>query len=173
MITELKSLLPNVPGLLKSNAWDSLLIDRFPPVIHRLSLRLSENRTLLLHKLFNTGDAQALMHSHSWDFACKVLFGEYEMGVGYSEDRNKPPTSVFTSFVREGEVYEILSPNIWHYTKPTRTTPFSCSVMLIGPKHRARQAMNNSPLSPAQRDDVLDWFSNYMVRSPYVRLVQK
>jgi len=160
MIEELNSILPNIPNLLNNN-WDTLLINKYPPIIHRLSLKLSDTRTLLLHKLFNTKDQKALMHSHSWKFACKVLQGSYEMGVGYSEDRDKPPNSIFTSFVNSGDIYEILSPNIWHYTKPAKDCEFSYSIMLIGERVRERKAENNSSLSNKDKQDVLDWFSRF------------
>lgn len=163
MIEELKDLLPKLPALIKdkNNTWDSLLIDKYPPVIHRVSLKFSEERTLLLHQLFNTGSDHALMHSHSWPFACKVLEGGYEMGVGFSDDRSKPPTSVFTSFVKSGDIYEMLSPNVWHYTKPINGTQCSYSVMLIGPRCRERKAENNSPLPDVTKTDLLQWFGNH------------
>jgi hypothetical protein len=161
VIKELNRIINDVPLLLQSNEWNSLLINKYPPVIHRLSLKISEDRTLLLHKLFNTKDDLALMHSHSWSFACKVLQGEYEMGVGFSEDRDKPPKSIFTSFIRAGDIYEMLSPNIWHYTKPTKITPYSYSIMLIGPRCRERKAQNNLPLNPKNRLELLDWFKSY------------
>jgi hypothetical protein len=137
MIEELSNLLPLIPTLLQNeNAWDTLLIDKYAPVIHRAFLKLTDDRTLLLHKLFNTHHEHALMHSHSWPFACTVLRGEYEMGVGFSDDRSKPPQSIFKSFIRQGDVYEMLSPDVWHYTKPTKQTEFSYSVLLIGKRCR-------------------------------------
>ncbi len=162
MINELKSLLPYVPDFLKKEEqWGSLLINKYPPVIHRLSFKISETRTLLLHKLFNTKDEKALMHSHSWPFALKLLKGEYEMGVGFSKNREEVPKSIFTSFVKTGDFYEMLTPDIWHYTKPTKETDFSCSVMLIGERSRERKAENNLPLSLAQKKEMFDWFKKH------------
>lgn len=82
------------------------------------------------------------MHSHSWNFACKVFEGEYEMGVGFSEDRNKPPLSCFTSFIKSGDIYEMLSPNIWLYTKPLKNIEYTYSALLIGERCRERRAEN-------------------------------
>jgi hypothetical protein len=138
-----------------------LLIDKYPPIIHRVSIKLSEDRTLLLHKLFNTKNDKALMHSHSWNFACKVLDGEYEMGVGFSKNRDEPPSSVFTSFIKAGDIYEMLSPNIWHYTKPLKHIDCTHSVMLIGPRIRDRQAQNNEKLSNKDKTETLNWFKDY------------
>lgn len=160
MIVELQKLILSIPSLLKNpNEWESLLINKYPPIIHRVSYKLSTNRTLLLHKLFNTEKEHAFMHSHSWPFACKVIKGEYEMGVGFSNNRNNPPKSVFTSFVKAGDVYEMLSPDIWHYTKPTENTECSYSILLIGERCRERKAENNSSLSDKQKNELLLWFS--------------
>lgn len=84
------------------------------------------------------------------------------MGVGFSDDRSKPPQSIFTSFVKAGDVYEMLSPNIWHYTRPSAETQFSYSVMLIGERCRERRAENNSPLSQEQKDEMISWFSKVL-----------
>ena len=158
MIEELNQILPQIPKLLLNNKWDSLLINKYPPVIYRLSLKISNDRTLLLHKLFNTNSDQALMHSHSWPLACKVLNGEYETGIGYSNDRNHTPKSDFTSFVKSGDIYEILSPNLWHYTKPVKNCKFTYSVLLIGERCRERKAENNDKLSETNKQEMFSWF---------------
>lgn len=158
MIKELEALLPEIPNLIKNQEWDTLLINKYPPVIHRLSLKISEHRTLLLHKLFNTEDELALMHSHSWSFACKVLQGGYEMGVGFSSDRSVVPRALMTSMVNSGDIYEMTSPDIWHYTKPLENK-VSYSVLLIGDRCRERKAENNSPLSLFQKQECIDWFT--------------
>lgn len=75
--------------------WQSLLIEKYPPVIHRLSFLLSPTRTLVLHRLFSCPGAHAHMHSHSWPFALKVIEGGYEMGVGFSSQRDVTPSPVY------------------------------------------------------------------------------
>lgn len=101
------------------------------------------------------------MHSHSWNFACKVLDGEYEMGVGFSENRNEPPIPIFTSFIKAGDTYEMLSPNIWHYTKPLKHIDCTHSIMLIGSRIRDRQAQNNEKLFDKDKSETLNWFKDY------------
>jgi hypothetical protein len=161
MINELEDILSSIPKLLLNNKLDTLLINKYPPIIHRISIKISDNRTLFLHKLFNTEEKKALMHSHSWNFACKVLQGKYEMGIGFSSDRNKPPASIYTSFVKAGDIYEMTSPNIWHYTKPTSDTAYSYSVMLIGERYRERRAENNEKLSIKDKQELVSWFLNF------------
>uniref|UniRef100_UPI0039C4A89D hypothetical protein n=1 Tax=Pseudomonas aeruginosa TaxID=287 RepID=UPI0039C4A89D len=62
-ILKLKDVIDNdIKGLLNSEScWDSLIIEAFPPVIHRLSYKIDENLTIFLHKLFNTNGQKALM----------------------------------------------------------------------------------------------------------------
>ncbi len=161
MIDELKQLLPQIPLLIKLRQdWQSLLINKYLPIIHRLSLKISDNRALLLQKVFNTNDKKAYMHSHSWKLACYLYDGEYEMGVGYSEDRNKTPETIFTSFVKSGDIYEILSPDLWHYTKPIKNIECTHSAMLIGERYRERRSENNLPLSEIQKQSMFKWYLN-------------
>jgi hypothetical protein len=108
MIQELENLISYLPFLLEDeDKLDSLLIEKYPPVIHRLSLRLTDNRTLILHKLFHCAGQHALMHSHSWPFALKVIEGGYEMGMGFSADRNQPPQATYKTLVKPGDTYEM------------------------------------------------------------------
>ena len=162
MISDLETAILNLNHYLQDrDKWESLLIDRYPPTIHRLSLKIGDNRTLLLHKLFNCQGQKAFMHSHSWSLACKVVEGGYEMGVGFSNDRNIVPQATFTSIVKPGDVYEITNSNTWHYTKCAPETSHSYSIMIIGPRERERKALNNSRLTESQRNEVFDYFDNY------------
>lgn len=158
MIRELNSILEYLPNLIKLQSWNTLLINKHPPIIHRCSLQIAPDRTLLLHKVFHTNE-QPLMHSHSWDLACKVLQGEYEMGVGFSSDRNIIPPSIYKTIVKFGDIYEMTSSDIWHYTKPL--TPYSYSVILIGERTRERRAENILPLPAKDKVDMMKWFATY------------
>jgi hypothetical protein len=107
-MVELTRLLPNVPAWLDACEWGSLRIDRHLPVIHRIFLPLSDTRTLYIHRLFNTGDAPAYMHSHSWPFALRLLKGDYEMGMGYSKRREVTPDPVQIVNVHAGTGYSMV-----------------------------------------------------------------
>lgn len=159
MINELNKYLKMLPELLEDEAqWDSLLIDKYPPVIYRLSLPVTDELTLVLHKLFPCPvDSDAYIHSHSWPFALKIIRGEYEMGVGFSTNRKEPPPIIHKIIIGSGTVYEMSSSDIWHYTKPLSNEP-SYSVMLIGKRWRPREAQNIAPLSVEQRKEVFDFF---------------
>lgn len=158
MIKELTQILPQVPDLLlDKESWGSLLIDKYPPVIHRMSYKLSETRTLILHRLFHCKSEKAYMHSHSWPFALKIIQGGYEMGIGFSSNRNVSPAALATVYLKEGNTYEMTSSDIWHYTKPVEHAE-SWSIMLIGPRWRERKASNNLPLNEFQKDEMFNFF---------------
>jgi hypothetical protein len=144
--------------------WSSLLIEKYPPVIHRLSLKLSITRTLVLHRLFKCQNTHAYMHSHSWPFAIKVIEGGYEMGVGFSSRRNVTPSVTYTTYVGAGNSYEMCSSDVWHYTKILEPVQESYSIMLIGPRQRPRYAQNNFPLNVEQRAAIFTFFKSYSER---------
>lgn len=158
-ILKLKDVIDNdIKGLLNSEScWDSLIIEAFPPVIHRLSYKIDENLTIFLHKLFNTNGQKALMHSHSWDFAIKVLKGGYEMGVGFSNDRNIIPEANYVSYVKDGDIYSMTDEKIFHYTKPI-LNDVSYSIMVVGPRKRERKALNNNKLTKDQVKKLIEEF---------------
>ena len=164
MIQELEQIIAHklTDLLQQAEKWDSLLIDHFPPVIHRLSYKLSGTRTLVLHKMHNCEGSKALLHSHSWPLAVKIVEGGYEMGIGQSEpdqDRDCAPIKLTESLVKPGDVYEMLDSRQWHYTKCLPETKYSYSIMLIGPRRRPRKALNNNPLSEEQRKSLFDYFA--------------
>jgi hypothetical protein len=152
----------NLPDYLANrDGWVSLLIEKYPPVIHRLFYRINDDYSIYLHKLFNCHGERAYMHSHSWPFALKLIEGSYEMGVGYSSDRDKPPESTFKTIVLPGNVYEMITPDTWHYTKPLPGCDYSYSVMVVGNRIRPRLAQNTSPLTEQQKSELFDYFENF------------
>lgn len=65
MIQELELLIPKVKTLIQDkNNWNSLLINKYPPIIHRLSYKINQDRTLLLYKLYNCENSQPLIKSY-------------------------------------------------------------------------------------------------------------
>lgn len=159
MLAQLAEIENQLPELLSNRSkWQSLKIDKYPPVIHRLYLPLENGNTILLHRLFNCNGQHAYLHSHSWPFAIKVLEGGYEMGIGFSKDRDIPPDTAATVFIKAGDTYQITSPDVWHYTKPL-TNEESWSIMLIGPRWRHRKAQNNEPLSAAEIDSMFEYYN--------------
>lgn len=161
MRKELELLLENgIENLFEDiNSWESLLIDKYPPVIHRLYRKISDNRTVILHKLHHSGTESCLMHSHSWAFALCIVKGGYEMGMGFSKDRNQIPETIFQMQIKEGDIYEMTSSDVWHYTKPL-LNELSYSVMLVGDRWRERKAENNEPLGSSDKEDIFNYFKS-------------
>lgn len=157
LLHELVGIEEHIEEYLKDESmWESLLVDKHHPVVHRLSLKLKDDRTLILHKIHPSNDSY--FHSHSWFFATKILEGGYEMGLGVSSDRDVPPSVSTIVTIRSGDSYQIWNSDVWHYTKAT--VP-SYSIMLMGPRLRERRAQNNSPLSSKQRRDLFDYVKRW------------
>ena len=159
LLNELNTIIEHLPSYLSKKGWESLLITKHPPVIHRLSLQTNEDRALYLHKLHYCGDkTHAYMHSHPWPCAVHVVQGGYEMGVGFSKDLADSPDALYTTRVYAGHSYEMNSADVWHYTKPIGDT---YSIMLVGRRWRKRRAQNTEPLNWLQRDQLRTFFEEW------------
>lgn len=159
MLQELLELEKKLPEFLQDETqWDSLLIDKYPPIVHRLSRKISDDRTLLLHKIYETD--QPYMHSHSYNLAVKCIKGSYETDIGFSQDRKIIPKPIYKHFVKEGDSYEITSSDVWHTTKTLNGLP-SYSIVLIGGRQRGRLAQNIGKLEQKHINELLDFFRKH------------
>lgn len=163
MIDELKTLLPGLSTLLKSgcsgNRWDTQKIDKFKPVIHRLSYRISNERSLFFHKIFNCESSQAYMHSHSYPLACLVVQGEYEMGIAHSAIRDPVDlTPTVITHVSAGQMYQFTSCDMFHYTKVPVHINESWSIVLVGKRERERKSQNNGKLTAQEKEELIEFF---------------
>ena len=92
MINVLNKFLEQLPKHLSSyEGWCSINMNNHEPVIERV-YKCVDNFRLCLNKIYKS-DADLLFHNHSWPFAVKLFYGEYEMGVGISKDGHKPEVS--------------------------------------------------------------------------------
>lgn len=157
MIEKLKNHLKDIPLLLRSNNWDSVLIENYPPVIYRLSTKIDNENSIYLHKIHHTNE-NPYIHSHSWPFACYVLEGGYEMGIGFSTERNKIPEIISKIIIKPKQFYEITSSNLFHYTKAFESKP-SYSIMLVGKRWRERESKNNKKLNEEQLKEMFSYFN--------------
>lgn len=145
----------------KRDQWTSLLIEKYPPVIHRLAFKISDDETLMLQRILPVKNSEAYIHSHSWPFSCYVLAGGYEMGMGEgSENDRTADREIITTTLKivPGTFYEILSPRVFHYTAPKVD---SWSVVLAGKRIRERKAENNESLTESQREAIFDYFQYF------------
>ena len=59
----------------------------------------------------------------------RVVFGTYEMGVGYGVGNLEPPLAA-TVILSAGSAYEMVDMDAWHYVRPLRSPAYS--VMVTG-----------------------------------------
>lgn len=97
------------------------------------------------------------MHSHSWAFALKIIEGGYEMGLGFSASQDIAPEAILTICLQAGDMYEMTSSDVWHYTKCIEHVE-SWSVMLVGPRWRKRKSVNNELLNEMEQAEMFNYF---------------
>lgn len=154
MINTLNEFLEKLPEHLQNReGWLSLNMNLHEPVIERI-YKVIGNYRLCLNKIYKS-DAKLLFHNHSWPFAVKVFFGEYEMGTGISEDGTKPEiTNV--QVIGPGMSYNMTG-TTWHYTKPI--SDYTYSVMIIDDCGRWRpQTCVFDDLSEQKQNDIFTFF---------------
>jgi hypothetical protein len=151
LLSQLPVAISTAKGLLTSNTLlPSLLIEKYPPTIHRVSFQLGEN-FVFLHRMFQS-DESPYPHSHSWPFICHVLEGSYEMweGTSHTEDRLACPPLNQYQVIQAGDTYGYSSSKTWHSVAPI--TSVSMSIMIVGPRWRERLAQNNRQLATMDYD---------------------
>lgn len=166
MIEKLKEAEAMLPELiLNPDNWNSLDIDYHAPRVERLWMQYDETHRLYIHVIYPT-DSPCLFHKHRWPAAFKMIDGEYEMGISYSEDElttdeayNLPIMSKF--ILHKGSYYEMLETNTLHYVKPLLLP--STSLMITGPLYKEaefrKEVLNKKlePLSDTRKKDILEY----------------
>lgn len=100
-----------LPNLLKDkNRWNSLIINKYESIIHRLYTQIDD--IILNIYMFTCKYDKHSTRSHSWHFAIYIIKGGYEMEVGFSKDRNVIPKPIYKTIIKPGDKYEITSSDI-------------------------------------------------------------
>lgn len=136
MILKLKEAESKLLQLLEqSNIWNTLDVDYFPPRVERLWTQIDTEHRLFIHIIHPTTEP-CLFHKHRWPAAFKMIKGQYEMGIAYSEKEissdeayNLPEISKV--ILTEGSYYEMINTHSLHYVKPLGEP--SISLMITGP----------------------------------------
>jgi hypothetical protein len=158
--------------LTKSEIWNTLDVDYFPPRVERVWTQFDENHRLFIHVIHPTSEP-CLFHKHRWPAAFKMLQGSYEMGVAYSENEitsdeayNLPEISKF--ILTTGSYYEMINTHTLHYVRPLDEP--SISLMITGPLYPEAQfrkeVLNKElkPLTDARKSQILGevgWLYKY------------
>ena len=168
MIETLKIVEKSIPELLKNpSLWNTLDVDYFPPRVERLWMQFDDKLRLFIHVIHPT-DEPCLFHKHRWPAAFKMIEGEYEMGITYSEKEvtsdeayNLPTISKF--IMKEGSYYEMVNTHTLHYVRPLDKP--SISLMLTGdlyPEASFRKEVLTKklePLSEERKTELLSYVS--------------
>ncbi len=135
MINILKQIELESPKLLNDpSLWNTLDVDYFPPRVERLWMQYDKSHRLFIHIIHPTTDP-CLFHKHRWPAAFKMIDGEYEMGISYSEKEISSDEAyelpIISKFIMSnGSYYEMINTNTLHYVRPLGKP--SISIMLTG-----------------------------------------
>ncbi|MDP3770633.1 MAG: hypothetical protein Q8R40_06955 [bacterium] len=158
MLTILREVEIMLPRLLaNANDWNSVFVDYHLPFVERVWRQWGEYR-IMLHQIYPCAPEEALWHPHPWPSAMKIESGRYEMGIGFRSD--SIPAHAGKHILAEGDTYEMVHPDGWHYVCPLDGP--SMSLMVTGkPWNRVQPvtlAKTLRPLSEAQKARILSFF---------------
>jgi hypothetical protein len=165
MILKLKEAESKLLSLLEHpNIWNTLDVNYFPPRVERLWIQYDQNHRLFIHVIHPTNEP-CLFHKHRWPASFKIIKGQYEMGISYSEkeissDEAYDLDQISKFILTEGSYYEMTNTHTLHYVKP-QDQP-SISLMITGPLYpeaSVRKEILNNELSPLTEERKLEIIS--------------
>jgi hypothetical protein len=116
-----------LPRILKDQVqWQGMRIRYHKPFVDRLWCTWEDVR-IYMHKIYTCLDTEALVHTHPWRSAMRVVEGTYEMGVGSGAILEKEQCAV-RLHLPKGSSYEMTEPNGWHYVRPLTDTTLSLMI---------------------------------------------
>lgn len=147
-----------LPGLLhNASDWNSVFVDYHLPFVERVWRQWGEYR-IMLHQIYPCAPEEALFHPHPWPSAMKIESGRYEMGIGFGS--GSVPVHLGKIILMEGNTYDMVHPDEWHYVCPLDGP--SMSLMVIGqPWNRVQPVMATKklrPFSDMQKARILNFF---------------
>lgn len=159
MIEILKDILNDLPTLLLNSEVHTMYIDYHKPFVSRIWFQHGENR-VFIHKIEPCDDsAEALYHPHKWDSAMYIAKGEYEMGIGHSENTDLPKFTDCKLILPKGTFYEMTAKDGWHYVNPIKEP---CYTIMVTGKLNGREMPITPPKSfrTLSQEEVLNILSN-------------
>lgn len=144
MLKVLHSIERQLPTLLQDETgWQSMFIDYEYPIVKRIWRQLGDHR-VYLHKIHSCYRDKAFFHPHPWPSAMRILKGAYEMGLGYGNPNETPPTIMTTLVLEKGSEYVMDDINAWHYVRPV--TEHAYSLMVTDLPWGGKAPKSNPPL---------------------------
>jgi hypothetical protein len=170
-----------MPMLENEAAWQTLNITYARPFVERLWLSMSVDGKPIrvnLHRIHPCQPEDVFFHPHSWPSAMRILRGEYEMGIGMTDELlpQAVPQVSMRVVGQRGFAYEMTDPNVWHYVKPLGMANV-LSLMITGEPypdgdrvlHPSPPKAKNGPLTEAQKKHILALFKGfYKPRGEYI-----
>ena len=176
MIELLQEAVKELPYLLYQEGWKSLFVDYHKPYVFRLYRQWRDIYRLSLHQILPVDDAsECLFHPHPWPSAIMIVSGQYEQAIGYRSAKdacfeNSHPSKIVRSILRPGSMYEMLTPDEWHYVRPIGLPSYS--IMLSGPPFSKPDKKENQPVSrPLEKDEIqmmFDFFRDEFQMADYL-----
>lgn len=156
MLEALQNFKKELPLLLKDEAgWNSLYVDYSAPIVERLWREWNGYR-IFLHKIHPCEYNQSLYHKHNWPSAMEIVYGKYEMGIGYGVS-NTPPPIASRIILPMGSSYEMTEKNGWHYVRPLDTCAYS--IMITGKPWGSGAPKSERPLRTLTAEESQKLFS--------------
>ena len=149
--------------LTKNHSWNSLWVNYHKPYVERLWVQWGEFR-ISLHKIYPCKKDEELFHPHPWPMASYILKGEYEMGVGYSQNSEIEPLLATRLIISDGSSYEITNPNCWHYVRPINDPSYS--LMVTGKpwvNKPESKALKLKPINPERKVKLMSEFKKLII----------
>lgn len=150
-----------LPDLLSEplDTWRTERIDSLPTLdrLVRTIVIDDEQFDLFLHRGYmKKGTIEP--HTHPCRAAMCVVYGSYELMLGYGKERFNPVSKIL---LRKGCRYEMTEPYTWHYFKPL--SDFTLSIMVAGRLYEEKQVgqpgMTSVELPKKSAQEVLDLFA--------------
>lgn len=159
MLKELREVEGALADLLQDeDSWKGLDVSYHPPRVERLWRPWKKEFRVYLHRVHTCKPEEALFHPHPWPSAMRVVYGGYEMFVGFGSG-DKEPSKMAKIILPESSAYEMSHPDAWHSVRPLGRT--AMSIMVTGKPWNRWSPGSEEPLeelSKKQRRILFDFF---------------
>lgn len=147
--------------LLKPEIWHSVMIDYHTPLVERVWTQINKHR-ISIHFIHSCSREEALFHPHPWPSAMHVLYGSYEIGLGFGKTIDDVENICTVLVPNGGLYYDMTNIDGWHYVRSTESV--CATIMLTGEPWGRESTEINQPLKELSQDRkslIIEYFLNY------------
>ena len=153
-----------------NDSWNTMDVDYHPPHVERVWKQVNPSCRVMLHRIHQCNEDEALWHGHPWPSAVSIVSGMYRQSVGYmdvsigEEPSEGKIVTLCRTTLRQGSHYEMCDTSTWHRVYPISR---ECLTIMITGLPYAKNLVQPSlvtpserqgPLSDKARDEILDEF---------------